>query len=60
MGELAMKNHKYLPLKGMGKVHSYSLARKCRLASFLSMKHSPMANIKQKPYGFYEAAALPP
>jgi hypothetical protein len=24
------------------------------------MKHSPLANMKQKPYGFCEAAALPP
>jgi hypothetical protein len=27
MGELAMKNHKYLPLKVMEKVHFCSLAR---------------------------------
>ena len=29
-----MKNHKYLPQKGMGKVHFRSLALKRRLASF--------------------------
>ena len=34
-GEIfAMKNHKYLPKKGMGKVHFRSLALKRRLASF--------------------------
>ena len=30
MGELAMKNHKYLPLKGMGKVPFRSPTPKCR------------------------------
>ena len=37
---LAMKNRKYLSLKGTVKVHFYSLARKCRLASFYFHKNS--------------------
>jgi hypothetical protein len=35
MGEIfEIKNLKHLPYKGKVKVHFYSLARKCRLASF--------------------------
>ena len=43
-----MKNRKYLPKKGKVKVHFYSLARKCRLASFYSRKNSIFKNREKR------------
>ena len=42
-----MKNHKYLPLKGVGKVHFYSLARKCRSASFYLHKNLNLKKVRK-------------